>query len=410
MLKKYGAIMLIGMMILSACGQSAIAYNAAEPVAGYTAMRDAVAKTDDKAAQEQIVKTFLATFPTSPLVQGDKAIFIVEKDASRVVLTGDMTNWFDPIYMDRLGQTNYWATMQTYSPTARLDYRFGVGGGGGLFNDPRNPNIALSGLGRNSELRMPEYITPTEIVERPNIPKGTLDKLGIYKSTMSPTSHDLNVYLPPNYDPSKKYPSVYFQDGDDYQNYAFTPTIFDNAIADGILPPLIGVFVTPSREQGRQVDYNLNDLYAQFFATELVPMIDAKYSTINDPKQRVVVGDSYGGLISIYIAWLYPDIFGGVVNQSGFVSRYNGRLLTLLAAQPPTSVRIATVVGTFETCVGGPVTGRDCNFLDGNRTLKQVLDAGGVTQLYNEYPQGHAWGFWRDHIDREVAWALNWQK
>ncbi|MBM7846312.1 alpha/beta hydrolase [Herpetosiphon giganteus] len=409
-MQRFIGLFLALSVLLASCGGAAITYDASQPITSFNQLREQLAKTDDQAAQLKLINDFNALFPASPLTQGDQALFMVEKDAPRMELSSDLTNWFQTIPMQRLGTTNWWGVVQTISPTARIDYRFGVGGGGGLINDPRNSTVVPSSMGLNSELRMPEYVTPTEIISRSDVPKGTLEELGDYYTEISKTTHQLHVYLPPNYDPAKQYPSVYFQDGDDYQNYAFTPTILDNAIADQILPPLIAVFVKPSREQGRQRDYDLNDAYSEFFATELVPMIDSKYSTINDPKQRVVVGDSYGGLISLYLALQYPEVFGAVVNQSGFVSRQNGRLLTLMSIQPPVNARIVTVVGTYETCIGGPVTGDECNFLEGNRTLRDILVGAGVELNYAEYPQGHAWAFWRDHIDREVAWALDWQK
>ena len=409
--QKRWILLVVVALVLSACGAQAPTFDVNDPLSAWDNLKKAVAATDDKAEQDALVATFLKTYPTSPLVKGDTALFLVERpSAGSVLLTGDMTNWFTTIPMERVGQTGLWGVTQRFSETARLDYKFGEGGGGGIFNDPRNPLLSPSGFGRNSELRMPAYVPPTEILTRAGVPEGTIDALGVYSSTLSPTSHDLNVYLPAGYDPARRYPSVYFQDGDDYLRFANTPTILDNAIADGTLPPLIAVFVTPSEEQGRQTDYDLNDPYAAFFAKELVPLIDAKYSTDPDPARRVVVGDSYGGLISLYIGLLYPDVFGGVYNQSGFVGRHGGKIITLMTVQPPTSLRIATVVGTFETCIGGPVTEDECNFLEGNRTLRDVLESRGITLNYAEYPQGHAWGFWRDYIDHELAWVLNWNQ
>ena len=67
------------------------------------------------------------------------------------------------------------------------------------------------------------------------------------------------------------------------------------------------------------------------------------------------------------------------------------------------------MVGTFETCIGGPVLGDECNFLEGNRNLRDVLEAGGYALNYSEHPQGHSWGFWQAYIDDGIAWALNYQ-
>ena len=406
---KHHLFLLIILIVLQSCGTMSQAVEFPDdPVLAFTQLEQAIDSTTDPQQQQQLINIFLEKFPHTPLISGENVVFLYQSDARRVSLTGDMTNWLQTIPMQRLGATNTWALTQTFPLTARLDYRFGIGGGGGIQTDPLNPRTIPGGFGLSSELRMPEYMPPAEVEAQADIPQGTLEDLGLYRSTISSTTHELVVYLPPGYDPNAAYPSVYFQDGDDYRRFANAPTIFDNAIASGKLPPLIGVFVTPSEEQGRQADYDLNPAYAEFFASELVELIDSRYATIDDPRSRVVVGDSYGGLISLYIGFVYPDVFGGVVNHSGFVSRYSDRLISLFASQQIPSLRIDTVVGSYETCVGGVVLGADCNFTEGNRLLHQVLEANGYTHRFNEYPQGHSWGFWRDYIDENIAWALDW--
>src|SRR5688572_16831673 len=72
-----------------------------------------VANTGDAADQQALVDAFLRDYPSSPLVSDTTAIFLVNQpNATRVLLTGDMTNWFDVLQMQRLGQTSLWSYQQ----------------------------------------------------------------------------------------------------------------------------------------------------------------------------------------------------------------------------------------------------------------------------------------------------------
>ncbi|HYF63169.1 MAG TPA: hypothetical protein VD886_10180, partial [Herpetosiphonaceae bacterium] len=82
-------------LVLGACGAPAVTFDANDPVKSWESLKAAVASTDDKAEQDALVADFLRTYPTSPLIKGDTALFLVERPAaSSVLLTGDMTNWF----------------------------------------------------------------------------------------------------------------------------------------------------------------------------------------------------------------------------------------------------------------------------------------------------------------------------
>ena len=56
----------------------------------------------------------------------------------------------------------------------------------------------------------------------------------------------------------------------------------------------------------------LSDNYLGFITRELKPFIDSTYSTNPDPENTFMMGSSMGGLISIYAICGLPDVFGGV--------------------------------------------------------------------------------------------------
>ena len=57
--------------------------------------------------------------------------------------------------------------------------------------------------------------------------------------------------------------------------------------------------------------------YADHLIDELVPFVDARYRTLADREQRVVMGKSSGGYGATVLAMRHPDVFGLAVDHSG---------------------------------------------------------------------------------------------
>ena len=55
----------------------------------------------------------------------------------------------------------------------------------------------------------------------------------------------------------------------------------------------------------------VSDNYLKFMVTELKPFMDNSYPTLTEPDHTLVMGSSMGGLISLYAALEYPQVFGG---------------------------------------------------------------------------------------------------
>jgi predicted alpha/beta superfamily hydrolase len=51
--------------------------------------------------------------------------------------------------------------------------------------------------------------------------------------------------------------------------------------------------------------------YVDFLVQTLKPFIDKKYRTLKDSSHTYIAGSSLGGLISMYAAAKYPNVFGG---------------------------------------------------------------------------------------------------
>ena len=337
----------------------------------------------------------------SPLIHenGTDVSFLYRGVTESVKLTGDMTGWADHLPMARLPGSDLFYITRSFESEARLDYKFILDNGEYIL-DPTNPRKAPGGYGENSELVMPEFVQAKELKEDPSRPKGMLQTL-IHFSEVLGYEHEIRIYLPADYQMSNnRYPVVYFQDGSDYINFARVPTILDNVIEQTI-PPVIGVLVVPptSPERNRNTEYGMNNLYVKFFVEELVPFIDENYRTLAKPNHRLVIGDSYGGLISLYIAFKHPELFGNAASQSGFVSFGSDSLIREFRKSGKKPINLYFDVGTYERSLGQ--TGNpEGDFLEANRRLELVLKKARYVYEYKEFQGYHSWGWWRNTLPK----------
>lgn len=346
-------------------------------------------------ARTALVDSFMNS-TTFPAIEDSTAIYIYRGTATSVVVTGDMTEWSSSgLTMTKLSTTNLWYKWDYYANDARLDYKFILNGSNWIL-DPLNPHRVAGGYGPNSELALPGYVQPWEILPNASIPHGRSVVHSIY-SALRGATYSVRVYLPPGYDASaERFPSVYFQDGSDYVGLGSAMTVLDNLIDSQKVRPVIGVFVTPTNRNGEYAG-STRTAYRLFFVNELVPFIDSAYRTFTTPESRVVLGDSYGGNISALISWYHPDVFGNCGLHSGAFQENGYEAYHLLINGPPKpdSLRFVSVWGTYEGSLTGTM-----------RTLKDSLIAQGYDVRWQLRHEGHSWGLWRATIDFMLEYFL----
>ncbi len=228
---------------------------------------------------------------------------------STLGVVGDFNSWSSLISMVKLeSDVSFFYKKMSFEPSARLDYKF-VKDGSDWIIDPRNPNTVTGGFGPNSELSMPEFIQPTEIIPRDNISHGEIITLS--DPWISPK---VQVYLPPNYSSNKTYSTFYTSDGSEYISLASATVILDNLIADKRIDPVIGVFIDPL---GDRIEwYRCNPDYLTYL-DGLVEFIDNTYSTNNSAYTRLHLGDSMGGIVSAYVGLERNETFKLIGSHSG---------------------------------------------------------------------------------------------
>ena len=355
-----------------------------------SAIPDAAART----AALDALWTDLVTEQQVPFRLADSAAFLYRTASSPVQVAGDHTGW-SPQTMAPLAGTNLWMRVEALPPDARLDYKL-IRAGTWIL-DPNNPHQQLSGFGPNSELRMPAWVYPQETVRQPGVPQGTYGANQTLASTNLGYSITYRVWTPAGYDGSVPLPVVYITDGHEYAADAMgaVRVVMDNLIHEERMEPAIAVFVDPrvGGQNRRQEQYVQNPAFAAFMAEELVPVIDAAYSTRADRDSRVILGTSLGGLFSAYLGILHPDVFGRLAIQSPafWVSEsaqwWTGpSIFEMMAEAAPGSFTVYMHAGSF------------FDGLERARQMRDILQANGHDLTYAERPQGHSWGHWRSEM------------
>lgn len=131
--------------------------------------------------------------------------------------------------------------------------------------------------------------------------------------------YEFRVFYPPGYDENylKHYPVIYMQDGQNlfFPNEAFGGTHWMIEETLGLLDQMNAVdelIVVGIYPQHRMRDYTHPgyEAYGKFLVEELKPYIDANYRTLQGPSDTAVMGSSLGGVVSFYLGWQYPEVFG----------------------------------------------------------------------------------------------------
>ncbi|HEX8068638.1 MAG TPA: glucan 1,4-alpha-glucosidase [Pyrinomonadaceae bacterium] len=332
----------------------------------------------------------------APVVSDEAVTFVYRGPAKRVEVVGDFTSWTPRgLVMRELAGTNVKYLTRNFPRGARVEYKLIADGQ--WTDDPLNPQKIDNGVGSfNSYFTTPGY-APAPLAADGYELKGKLEQAEVPTRLLDGGRRKLQVYLPPGYaGSSARYPVLYLQDGSDYARRARAAAVAEQLIAQGRVAPFIIVFVDPVE---RNREYWLNDRFAEFMATELVPFVDARYRTRAERDARALLGASLGGVISYWTALKYPATFARVGGQSSAFQIDNERELAAFAALPPYDaarpMRFYLDVGLLE-----PIW-------EVNRRARVLLAGKGYPVAYHEAAAGHNWTSWRDQIaDAYLAlWA-----
>ena len=133
------------------------------------------------------------------------------------------------------------------------------------------------------------------------------------------------IYLPPEYarDPERRFPTCYFlhpylSSGASWsQSSPFARTVperMDALVADGKIPPFIGVFPDGSTALGGTQWNNSPAVgnYQDYLVQDVVPHVDHSFRTFAQGESRLVLGRSSGGYGALLLGKNHPDVFSHI--------------------------------------------------------------------------------------------------
>ena len=288
--------------------------------------------------------------------------------------------------------------------------------------DPFNPNVD-SAQAPVSVILGPKADRQPWTVERADVPHGHLEVDTIPSSFLA-QSRRVWLYTPPGLATRQSgeggdIPLLVLFDGGVYTRDRGVPTatILDNLIAARRISPVVAVLVDDSygdpshlepRTDGlaptqRTLDLVPNAAFADFVALELVPWARGRAPVVRTPLRTVVGGSSLGALTASYVAIRHPEVFGGVISQSGSYwwappgeeDEWLTRSILTLPHQP---VRFYVEVGKYEPGFLG------VGQVIGNRHFRDMLRARQYDVVYSEFPGGHAYLDWRGTLSNALEY------
>lgn len=152
--------------------------------------------------------------------------------------------------------------------------------------------------------------------------------------------HELVLVYPASYKthPDKKYPVLYYLDA--YWDTPLVVSTYGNLIYDNQVPEFIMVGLSypdlANYSKERRLDYTFTamdeksgkaNVFLEFIKTEVAPLIERQYR--GEKTDRVIAGNSLGGLFTITAAYQAPDFFSGFIALSPAVEWDNQALVAL---------------------------------------------------------------------------------
>jgi enterochelin esterase-like enzyme len=179
-------------------------------------------------------------------------------------------------------------------------------------------------------------------------PRGRITDVIPLSSAITPGQHFMRVYLPPGYRENtlKRYPVLYMHDGknlffpheaflgaewrvDETMDMLDAMNLIDKTIVVGVYPhDRMSEYTRPGYER-----------FGRFLVEELKPLVDRSVRTLAGPRHTSVMGSSLGGVVSFYLAWQWPEVFGRAACLSSTFT-YRDDLMQRVASEPRRDVAI----------------------------------------------------------------------
>lgn len=246
----------------------------------------------------------------------------------------------------------------------------------------------------------PKWKPHPDAVVKDDVPQGKVESMKPWKSKIfANTTREWAVYVPAQYKADKPAALMIFQDGERLRNVEGRwriPTVFDNLIARGDMPPTIAVFLNPGNDlskpqkkgksSNRGLEYDgLGDRYVRFLQEEIIPEVKKSYNISDDPEMHAIGGSSSGAICAFTAAWERTDYFRKVYSSVGSFTHLRGGNIypALVRKTEPKPIRV------YMADTGGDVDNAFGSWPIANQRMSSALKYMGYDTRF-DWAEGYA--------------------
>jgi len=234
-----------------------------------------------------------------------------------------------------------------------------------------------------------------------DVPHGDI-RIKKYYSPVTKSWRQVYIYTPPGYDAnvSEKYPVLYILHGggEDERGWATqgkTDMILDNLIAEKKAKPMLVVMPDANMGGGGFGEGGLK-AFADEMKSAIIPFIEKNYRTKNTPANRALAGLSMGGLNTLYTGVYNTGLFSylGVFSSGWILPAQTDIANAQYDFLAKNQGKINNDLKLFWISVGGKtdIAYNNCQI------MLTKLDELKIKHSYYDYPGGHTWPVWRNHL------------
>jgi enterochelin esterase family protein len=212
----------------------------------------------------------------------------------------------------------------------------------------------------------------------PDIPEGWLQP-GLYQDTRSGRRRTFHAYRSPGLYTAQDLALLVLCDGAGYLRAGATH-VLDNLVAARRIPPLLCLLLG---HEDRGAELACSEDFVEELAHGLLPLVRREFRIPANRARTVMGGRGHGGLTAAFAGLRHPEIFGGVLSQSG-----------AFGWAPEGAKEPEWLTGQFERAPRGGARfylsagTREHGLLDANRRLREVLEARGYEVAWRELNGG----------------------
>jgi len=362
-----------------------------------------VARVSAAGQKQPLIDAFLAAHPALPVIEGrEMAHFVYHGPGKDISMSSDLFGERYDRPLNRIEGTQFFYYSTRLEADARLPYGF-IRDFDEFLGDPANPKKVEGG--KVALISMPDWKEPDFLRDPPAGPRGRVEDVTLPSGQFG-ESLVMRVYLPPGYDPSRKYPVVYVPSGTAAIKEGRMIEALDNLLGKSV-EPLIAVFIPDpgelargrfsSRKSYRDLAGENKDKTRLMLVEELVPLIEGRYGIDRRAERRALVGLDDAAYASLYATLRNPDVFTGLgLLSPSWEPGYREQNTALIKAPSQQSLRIYVEWGKYDS--RSPREGWDA--VDNGRALSATLRSKGYSLAGGETHEGAGWIARRNRLDK----------